>query len=193
MARGLGARKGRLETMMSAEGRPGPRLSWAAARTLREWYSISRPFHLPDRATRPVSPAAAKSPTLIFDLNPEYVREVLLPELVQRHLESNGTLDYQVEVLTREHPPVVIYQSDPGTQVAANADASVGLFDIALRSDLPPRGPDPAAADAGVDAADPVENRDAGRCSCAIAPDLSKPSWRRLAGATWRSPQAYCC
>jgi signal transduction histidine kinase len=53
----------------------------------------------------------------------------MLPELLQRHLESNGTLEYQVEVLTRQRPPVLIYQSDPGAQVAANADASVGLFD----------------------------------------------------------------
>ena len=42
---------------------------------------------------------------------------------------SNGTLEYQVEVLTRQRPPLVIYQSDPGAQVAASADASVGLFE----------------------------------------------------------------
>ena len=71
----------------------------------------------------------AETPTLIFDLNPEYVRDVLMPELLQRHLESGGTLDYQVEVLTRQHTPLVIYQSDPGARVAASADASVGLFE----------------------------------------------------------------
>ena len=71
-----------------------------------------------------------ESPSLIFDVNPEYVRDVLLPELLQRHLETGGTLEYQVEVLSRQRPSLVIYQSDPGTRVAAGADASVGLFDI---------------------------------------------------------------
>lgn len=120
--------KGRLETMMSAEGRPGRGFPGPPPGAQGMVFDLpafppSGPGHSPGQ------PGRGESPTLIFDLNPEYVREVLLPELVQRHLESNGTLDYQVEVLTREHPPVVIYQSDPGTQVAANADASVGLFD----------------------------------------------------------------
>jgi signal transduction histidine kinase len=70
-----------------------------------------------------------ESPSLIFDVNPVYVRDVLLPELLQRHLETGGTLEYQVEVLTRQHPPLVIYQSDPGAQVATSADASAGLFE----------------------------------------------------------------
>jgi signal transduction histidine kinase len=70
-----------------------------------------------------------ETPTLIFDLNPEYVRDVLLPELLQRHLESGGTLEYQVEVLTRQRTPLLIYQSDPGARVAVSADASVGLFE----------------------------------------------------------------
>jgi signal transduction histidine kinase len=68
-------------------------------------------------------------PSLIFDLNPEYVRDVLLPELLQRHLETGGALEYQVEVLSRQSPSLVIYQSDPGARVAASADASVGLFE----------------------------------------------------------------
>ncbi len=91
-------------------------------------------FDLPAfRAPKPGGPrefVPGESPSLIFDVNPEYVRDVLLPELLQRHLETGGTLEYQVEVLTRQHPPLVIYQSDPGAQVAAGADASVGLFDI---------------------------------------------------------------
>src|ERR1039457_5808023 len=73
--------------------------------------------------------------SLIFDLNPEYVHAVLLPELLQRHLDTGGTLKYQVEVLSRQRPPLVIYQSDPGAQVAASADASVGLFDTPYRSE----------------------------------------------------------
>jgi signal transduction histidine kinase len=118
----------RLESMMSPDSRPGRGFPGPPPGAQGMLFDVpafppSAPGHSPGQ------PGRSESPTLIFDLNPEYVRDVLLPELVQRHLESSGTLDYQVEVLTREHPPVVIYQSDPGTQVAANADASVGLFD----------------------------------------------------------------
>ena len=91
-------------------------------------------FDLPAfRNSRPGGPrefVPGESPSVLFDVNPEYVRDVLLPELLQRHLETGGTLEYQVEVLTRQHPPQVIYQSDPGAQVAAGADASVGLFEL---------------------------------------------------------------
>jgi signal transduction histidine kinase len=93
-------------------------------------------------------PGRAEVPTLIFDLSPEYVRDVMLPELLQRHLESNGTLEYQVEVLTRQRPPVLIYQSDPGAQVAANADASVGLFDTPY-DQIFRRGPGPSGRGRG--------------------------------------------
>src|SRR4051794_30312553 len=95
-------------------------------RTHRECFLTCRSLHPPGPATAPVS-ARAEVPTLIFDLNPGYVRDAA--RLLQRHLESNGTLEYQVEVLTRQHAPVLIYQSDSGAHVAANADASVGLFD----------------------------------------------------------------
>jgi signal transduction histidine kinase len=70
---------------------------------------------------------------MIFDLNLAYLREVVLPDVVQRHLEPAGTLDYQVEVVTRSHPPGLIYQSDPNAgRIGATADASVGLFEIRL-------------------------------------------------------------
>jgi signal transduction histidine kinase len=120
--------KARLETMMSAEGRQGRGFPGPPPGAQGMLFDVPAfPPSGPGRS--PGQPGRGETPTLIFDLNPDYVREVMLPELVQRHLESAGTLEYQVEVLTREHPPVVIYQSDPGTQVAANADASVGLFD----------------------------------------------------------------
>ena len=119
--------KARLETMMSAEGRQGRGFPGPPPGAQGTLFDV--PAFPPSGPGRPGQPGRGEAPTLLFDLNPEYVREFLLPELVQRHLESSGTLDYQVEVLTREHPPSVIYQSDAGAQVAANADASVGLFD----------------------------------------------------------------
>jgi len=68
---------------------------------------------------------------IIFDLNLAYLRDVLLPEVLQRDLGTGSGLDYQVEVITRAYPPSVIYQSDPGQSqdIEANADAAVSLFD----------------------------------------------------------------
>jgi signal transduction histidine kinase len=69
---------------------------------------------------------------LIFELDLEYVRGVILPEILQRHLGSGGSLDYQVEVVTRTSPPALIYQSPPNqaTRIGNSADASVNLFEL---------------------------------------------------------------
>jgi signal transduction histidine kinase len=67
---------------------------------------------------------------VIFNLNLPYVRETILPELLRRDLGSNGVLDYQVEVVARDNPDSVIFQSDPGlASIAGSADASAGLFE----------------------------------------------------------------
>jgi signal transduction histidine kinase len=68
---------------------------------------------------------------LLFDLNLAYLRDVLLPEVLQRDLGTAGGLDYQVEVIAKADPSSVIYQSDPGQSqdIEASADASVSLFD----------------------------------------------------------------
>jgi signal transduction histidine kinase len=120
--------KARMETMLSPElrqrrGFPGPPPEEQGMVFDLPAFGIPAPDRPNGQFER------GESFSLIFDLNPEYARDVLLPELLQRHLETAGTLDYQVEVLSRQHPPLVIYQSDPGAQVAATADASVGLFD----------------------------------------------------------------
>jgi signal transduction histidine kinase len=78
----------------------------------------------------------------IFDVDPQYVRETMLPELILRDLGGN---DYQVDVVTRTDPPTVIYQSDPNHKSVTKADASVGLFDaqfqqFLFRRDGVPRG-----------------------------------------------------
>jgi signal transduction histidine kinase len=120
--------KERLESMLSAEPRerrgfPGPPPEEQGMVFDLPAFGIPAPGRPPDQFVR------GSAPSLIFDLNREYVRDVMLPELLQRHLENGGTLEYQVEVLSRQRPPQVIYQSDPGARVAASADASVGLFD----------------------------------------------------------------
>jgi signal transduction histidine kinase len=63
---------------------------------------------------------------VIFEVNIPYVRDVVLPELLQRDLA-----DYQVEIVTRTNPPSVVYQSDPedAKRVSRSADAFVGIFE----------------------------------------------------------------
>jgi signal transduction histidine kinase len=62
---------------------------------------------------------------VILELNLAYLRESVLPELLQRDLA-----DYEVAILTRAQPPALIYQSDPGDTrpISGHADASVGIF-----------------------------------------------------------------
>ncbi len=67
---------------------------------------------------------------VIFELNVAYVRETLLPELIARHLEAGGGLEYQVAVITRSEPPQTIYESAPGAaRIGATADAAFPLLD----------------------------------------------------------------
>ena len=69
---------------------------------------------------------------IVFDVDPVYLRDTLLPEALQRHLGSGGTLDYQVEVVNRFDRGQVIYRSDAGAaNLSATADASASLFDMA--------------------------------------------------------------
>ncbi|HEV2447924.1 MAG TPA: HAMP domain-containing sensor histidine kinase [Candidatus Sulfopaludibacter sp.] len=91
---------------------------------------------------------------VIFDLDPQYVRDVLLPEILQRHL-ATSSLDYQVEVVSKANPSAVIYRSDSAQarDLARNADAVVGLFDPGFAQIVwrgahgggpsPPHGPSP--------------------------------------------------
>jgi signal transduction histidine kinase len=65
--------------------------------------------------------------SLILDVSPEYARDAIFPELIQRELESGGSLEYQVEVVTRQHPPAVIYRSGVDATIGSMADAMVGL------------------------------------------------------------------
>jgi signal transduction histidine kinase len=69
---------------------------------------------------------------MIFDVNVKYVGEVVLPELLQRHLGTAGALEYQFEVVPRGNPSVTLYSSarDPEGRIAASADASAPFADV---------------------------------------------------------------
>jgi signal transduction histidine kinase len=79
---------------------------------------------------------------MVFEANLAYVRETLLPEMLQRDLA-----DYQVAVVTRTNPPETIYESEPGDagKIPGSADASVSLFDVPYetRQPGPPHGHGP--------------------------------------------------
>jgi signal transduction histidine kinase len=88
-------------------------------------------------------PRGAPSSSLILELDLQYVRDVILPELIERHLGTAGSSNYQVEVVARAGQPSVIYQSDPDVprRIAATADASVGLFEVQFDQIFRPEGP----------------------------------------------------
>jgi signal transduction histidine kinase len=105
-------------------------------------YSVAMPVFRGGEP-RPGSPRDAA--WIGFELDRHVVREVLIPELVRRHLGSAGESDYQVAVVTRATPLEVIYESDPGqsANIARSADASVFLFEAGMnpsRMGPPPPG-----------------------------------------------------
>ena len=69
---------------------------------------------------------------LILEVNLDYVRDVVLPELLQRHLGASGTMDYQVEVTTRGRSPSIVYRAETAQKghLGSTADASVTLFNL---------------------------------------------------------------
>src|SRR5689334_11980527 len=65
---------------------------------------------------------------MLFDVNPTYVGETILPELFQRHLGA-GVLEYQFELTSRGEPRQLLFSADrdPGLRIAASSDASVPI------------------------------------------------------------------
>ena len=66
---------------------------------------------------------------LVVELDMDHVRAAMLPELMQRHLASEGKLDYQAEVVAGADGSKVIYQSNPGDRIT-HPDGSVALMDV---------------------------------------------------------------
>ncbi len=96
------------------------------------------------RGPRPDGPARDAA-WIGIELDARVVREVLVPELLRRHLGAAGEADYQATVTTRSTPPVVLYESDPGQShnISSAADASVSLLEAGMsfyRMGPPPNG-----------------------------------------------------
>ena len=88
---------------------------------------------------------------LIIELNLDFIRTKLLPELAGRYFTNTQTLDYYVAVLSGEDPARIIYRSDK-TLVAEDfslSDARISLFrEPGQFPDImaPDRGPAPFRA-----------------------------------------------
>jgi signal transduction histidine kinase len=120
-------------------------------------------FGTPDGLTRRPGPGFGRREIawVVFELNLPYVRDVMLPELLQRHLEAGGSLDYQIEVIPRNHPEEPLYLSDPKAgRIGDTADATVGLFDFQLGRGPggPGRGPGGPGRGAGREPGPPPES-----------------------------------
>jgi signal transduction histidine kinase len=127
--------KKRMESRLSPgqfDGRnppgPPPEASFTAS---SEGFTTEVPIFAPPAPRTSSAPFGRRETAwLIVDLNPAYLREVLLPEIVQRYLGTGRNLDYQVEIVARNALKTEIYRSDPQqTPIGATADASASLFE----------------------------------------------------------------
>jgi signal transduction histidine kinase len=100
-------------------------------------------FARPPAGAPPPWPGRRELEWLIVELNLEYVQGVILPELLHRHLGSAGSLDYDVEVVTKADRPSLIYRSDGGeaSRIGTAADASVSLFALQYDRSMARPGP----------------------------------------------------
>ena len=77
-------------------------------------------------------PNSGEQEWLVAELNLDYMRDVMLPEMLHRHLGAGGKLNYQAEVVSSTDPAHVIFQLALGTEgrITGQPDASVNLLDI---------------------------------------------------------------
>lgn len=85
---------------------------------------------------------------LILEVDLDYLRSTLFPELLGRHLGGVKS-DYQAAITVRTNPSIIIYQSDSNQKqsIGSSADAYVAFFDprfdMILRRAAFGRGPGP--------------------------------------------------
>jgi len=73
---------------------------------------------------------------LILQLNLAYIRDTILPGMIQRYLGDSGKLDYDAKVVVSGSPWEEIYQT-PGSDRITAADAAVTLLDIRRGMPIP--------------------------------------------------------
>lgn len=107
-------------------------------------FSVDAPGGQPERGFVGARPPGELGWT-ILELDLDYVRDNLLPELLQRYLGSGGKLDYHVEIVARDQPSTVIYDSDPNqlSRATFHSDASIELFQAPFMVQVRQQGPGP--------------------------------------------------
>ena len=88
-------------------------------------------------------PGRGEQEWLLAELNLDYARNTMLPELLRRYLGGGGKLDYQAEVVLSADPSRLIFQSGAEGRIIGEPDASVNLFDTGgpMFRDRPPGRP----------------------------------------------------
>lgn len=70
---------------------------------------------------------------LLADLDLDYLKSTLLPELVKKYVSDGGKLNYDAEIVATADPALIVYQSDTThPRIATPANASVGLLDLRI-------------------------------------------------------------
>ncbi len=89
------------------------------------------PLRNPVRPTMPGAGPQTVTPVFgftIVQLNMEYIRTTMLPELAQRHFTPSDPDGYRVAVTDTDRPPNVLYRSDPDAPLDVElSDATVSL------------------------------------------------------------------
>jgi signal transduction histidine kinase len=84
----------------------------------------------PERETLPISRFSGFT---IIELDGEYLRQRLLPDLARRHFGVSGESDYTLVVERRAEPKEIVFRSDPAAEGTKHAGAAAaGLFDVRL-------------------------------------------------------------
>lgn len=83
-----------------------------------------------ERGQPPPAPGIREQEWLLVELDVDYVREQLLPELLQRHLGAGGRLDYEAVIVDRWQPQAVIFATQGRREPTQKADATATLFEI---------------------------------------------------------------
>ncbi len=110
---------------------------------------------------------------LIVALNREYLEQVYLPDLVDRHFGPSGQRSFVVSVRTAKAPYQTIYLSDANFPiVTSSTDAAVNLFDL-VGEEARRRGHPPLQASVAGEQWQLVARHPAGSLEQAVA------SWRR--------------
>jgi signal transduction histidine kinase len=72
----------------------------------------------------------------VVQLDMNYVRDVLLPAMVERHFMTTGAEGYRVAIVHESNPGDVVYASEPGVSIGARSADVVEPLHIAFRDPL---------------------------------------------------------